>query len=80
MYFLRHLYSLCEGLDQTDSAVSELNVRIDSQPMKSMYTRESTGNGTNGYRGRKRTLNVIVAMQAKGTEMTTRNSVHVAMW
>jgi len=52
MEFVRHLYNLlCIELDQdqdqdqdTRSAVRELNCRIESKPMKSMYTKEATSN------------------------------------
>jgi hypothetical protein len=54
--FVRHLYNLlCIEVDQdqdrdTDSAVRELNKKIKSLPMKSMYTKQATA----GKTGRKR--------------------------
>ena len=59
MEFLLCLYNVYAGLDQdadrkTESAVKDLHELTVEAKMKSMYTKETTGNGNTGHRGRKR--------------------------
>jgi hypothetical protein len=57
------------------SAVMELNCRIESHPMKSMYTKEATSN--NGRERARGLIQVMVPPQAEGGDDHAQLRAHL---